>query len=81
MDEKKREEIRAGAKKILDDFNESIGSVKLTGKKGKKEVGGFRTQATTEGSRSPIDNEFRERMFANAPNKDGDYIIAEKKKW
>ena len=77
MDEKKREEIRLGAKKILDEFNSTLGSVKFNEKKIKSEVGGFRKQ--TDGMVG--NREFRERMFANAPNKDGDFIIAESKKW
>jgi hypothetical protein len=77
MDEKKREEIRVGAKRILDNFNSSINSVKFSEKKGKKEVGGFRKQ----GEGMDGNKEFRERLFANAPHKDGDFIIAETKKW
>ncbi len=76
MDERKREEIKKESKKILDKFAKSLDSVKFKEKELKKEVGGFREEGKGE-----VDNSFRERMFANAPSTDGDYIIAEKKKW
>ncbi len=73
----KKEEIRKEAKQILANFSKSLESVKLKVKEERKEVGGFRE----EGEGVKGDEEFRERMFTNAPNKDKDFIIAEKKKW
>ena len=77
MDESKREEIRKQAKGILDSFAHSLEKVKIKGKELKREVGGFRE----EGNGEEGDKDFRERMFKNAPEKNKDFIIAEKKKW
>ena len=73
----KREEVRKQAKEILDKFAKSLESVKFKEKKGKKELEGFREEA--QGLKG--DEDFRKRMFENAPNKNDDFIIAEKKKW
>ena len=78
MDEKKQEEIRKGAKKILDNFASALDKVKIEKKGLKKEVGGFRKE---EGGVDRHDADFRRRMFENAPNKDEDCIIAETKEW
>lgn len=77
MDERKKEEIREQAKKILANFAKKLESVKFKEKKAKLDVGGFRE----EGSGAKGDEDFRKRMFANAPEKDDDCIIAEKKEW
>lgn len=73
----KREKIKKEAQEILKKFAKSLEKVKLKGKEEKKEVGGFREEG--EGKRG--DEDFRSRVFQNAPNKDGDHIVAEKKKW
>jgi len=78
INEKDNEEIRREARKILDNFVfalEKVGKVK--GKSFKRELGGFRE----EGKGEKCDDDFRKRMFENAPNKEGDCIVAEKKKW
>ncbi len=77
MDEKKREEIQNEAKKILAGFSKALEGVKFKEKALKERVGGFRQ----EGAGEQGNKDFRDRMFANAPEKEGDYIIAEKKKW
>ncbi len=77
MDEAKKEEIKKEAGEILKKFSRAIGKVSLKGKELKREIGGFRK----ENEPLPGDSDFRERMFANAPNKEGDCIVAEKKKW
>ena len=77
MDEAKREEIRKQAKGILDSFAHSLEKVKIKGEVLKKEVGGFRE----ENNGQEGDKDFRGRMFENAPVKNEDFIIAEKKKW
>jgi hypothetical protein len=77
MDEKEAERIRKEAKQILDRFGKTLESVKFKEKVEKKEVGGFRE----EGQGRKGDEEFRRAMFNNAPNKNSDNIIAEKKKW
>lgn len=75
--DKEREEIRLQAKGILDNFAASLEKVKIGKEKIKKPHGGYRK----EGAGQKCDDDFRERMFANAPLKEGDCIIAEKKKW
>ena len=75
--EEKKEEIRKEAKKILDSFAKSLDKVKFRGKGLKEEVGGFRKEEAGKKS----DSDFRKNVLENAPEKDGDCIIAEKKKW
>jgi hypothetical protein len=77
IDEAKKEEIRREAKQILDKFANALERVKLKEKKAKKEAGGYRE----EGAGIKPDNDFRTRMFENAPEKDENCIIAEKKEW
>lgn len=77
INEAKREEIRKGAKKILDGFAKTLEGVKLKGKPQTEGIGGFRV----EGQGKKGNEEFRKAMFLNAPSKDENSIIAEKKKW
>jgi len=72
-----QEEIRKQAKALMDDFSASLARVKFKEEKVKKPVGGFRE----EGAGLECDSEFRKAFFANAPRKEGDFIIAEKKQW
>ena len=69
--------VRKQAKGILDSFSKALGKVKNRKKEIKKEAGGCRKEE--EGRTGDAD--FRERMFANAPSKEGDCIAAEKKTW
>jgi len=77
MDDKEREKIKKEAQDILKSFSKALAKVKMKKKALKKEVGGFREEG--EGKAGDID--FRKRMFGNAPNRDDDCIIAEKKIW
>lgn len=77
MDEKKRLEIEKQARKVLDDFGKSLGKIKLKEKRESGELSGIRK----EGSGRASDSGFRERMFGNAPKKEGDFLIAETKSW
>jgi len=77
MDEIKREKVAKEAKEILDKFSHMIEAVKIKTAEKKAELGGFRE----EGEGKICDADFRARMFENAPEKDEDYIIAEKKTW
>jgi len=76
--DEEKEEIKRQAKSIIDDF-----SLKLE-KIGKKTNEFFieRDKCFRE-EREPknCDVDFRKRMFDNAPNKNENFIIAEKKKW
>jgi len=76
--DKEREEIKKQAKKILDDFSEELS-------KAGKSVGESLIERGTceraEGS-AECDNSFsREKMFENAPEKNENFIIGEKKRW
>ncbi len=75
--EKQKEQIRKQAKEILDSFARALEKIKVKEEKVKKVVGGYRK----EGTGQKCDGDFHDRMFANAPEKEGDCIIAEKKKW
>lgn len=77
VDEKKREQIKKEAQDILKKFAASLEKVKFEEKENKKGVGGFRG----EGEGLKGNEDFRKRMFENAPEKDDDCIIAEKKTW
>ena len=77
ISESEREKIKIQAKQILDDFSKSLDQVKVKSKKTKNEVGGFRE----EGEGRKADSEFRKKMFSNAPQKDENNILAEKKSW
>jgi len=74
----KRKEIEREAEEILRSFSEKLGKVKIDSKKREKvELSGFRK----EGEGELGDADFRDRMFRNAPEKDGDSIVAERKSW
>ncbi len=72
-----KEKIRKEAKTILDRFSKALEKVKVKKKPLKAELGGFRE----EGEGKICDPNFRKSMFENAPKTEGDFIIAEKKKW
>ena len=77
VSEKDKEKIKKDAKKIMGSF-----SAKISGLKNFKEFltereGGEREEK--EGK--SCDSSFRKSMFENAPNKKGDFIVAEKKSW
>ena len=76
VDDRKRAEIGKEAKQILDKFSKSLSAIKPTDTNVEREV-----DRRKEGEGSKCDPEFREIMFENAPTKNKDFIIAEKKKW
>ena len=77
ISEKEKKEIEKQAKKIIDGFSKKILKIK-------KDVGepviergeGVRNEGS--GDCCEMD---REIMFENAPNKNGDFIVGEKKEW
>jgi len=78
MDEKEREKIREQAKAIMDKFAKSLDSVK------DKVEDSFVERAQDrrkEGEGKEANSEFKKIIFENAPNKNGDYLFGEKKKW
>ncbi len=77
ISEKQKNEIKLEAKKILDNFASALERVGVKKRGFKKYTGGYRKEREGE----KCDEDFRDRMFHNAPSKDRDCIIAEKKKW
>ena len=71
-------QIAKEAKQILDNFAKELEKISLKQKKQKKSLGGFREEQPIQSSE---DKDFKKRMFANAPDKDDNFILAEKKKW
>ncbi len=84
LNEKDKEEIRLQVKGILEDFSKKLSRIKEEVKEQtierpvstRKEK-----QSQSENSDSSSNSFSRKKMFENAPNKDDDFIIAEKKKW
>jgi len=77
MDDKKKEKIEKQAKQILDKFSKALASVKS-----EEESNVVREKdRREEGEGEKCDSGFRKIMFENAPNKNKDFILAEKKKW
>lgn len=71
------EKIREQAKAIMDEFVKALDKAgEISG-----EVGIEREQATRTAKKEKPAPDFRERMLKNAPKKDSDHIIAEKKSW
>lgn len=78
VSEKEKEEIKGQAKAIMDSFSKKLDKVDekiseplIEMDKGERE----------EVDRETMDMDFRKRMFENAPIKNKDFLIAEKKKW
>ena len=78
VSEKEREEIKRQAKGIMDKFSEKISKVKLKIPEPLIEREEFERE---EGEGKESNFEFRQRMFENAPKKNKDFILTEKKKW
>ncbi len=72
-----RVKIQKEVQELLKKFSVTLGKIKIEKKEKAEVVGGFRE----EGKEVSGDEDFRRRMFANAPVKDDNCIIAEKKKW
>ena len=77
LNDQERAKVEKEARALLDGFSKTLSKIKLKENKVKEELSGFRA----EGSGEKCDSYFRERMFANASEKEGDFIIAERKSW
>ncbi len=71
-----KEKISKEVKGILDSFALKLSKVKITSGARNAKGEGFRTFSDMQN-----DSGFRDRMFENAIEKNGDYIVAERKKW
>lgn len=77
VSEKEKEEIKRQSKKIMDKFSKRLEKVKLSDKKSFEQDLEFERKEHSKNERE-ID---RKIMFENAPDKNKDFIISEKKKW
>ena len=78
VSEKEKEDIKRQAKKIMDKFSKRLEKVKLSDKPKTSEQGlEFEREENSKNERE-ID---RKIMFENAPDKNKDFIVSEKKKW
>ncbi len=68
--------VRKQAKQIMDEFIKALDRVGAI-----KEEYGLEREDQTRVPGSPDFPGFRERMFKNAPKKNSDFIVMEKKKW
>ena len=78
VSEEEKEDIKKEAKGIMDSFSKKLSSVKEKIPEPIIERENFERE---EGEGNSCDEDFRERMFENAPNKNDDFILAEKKSW
>ena len=71
------EKIKKQAKKLMDEFAKALDKAGYV-------YGGYMPEpeeAVRKAAGSKSDGHFRERMLKNAPKKDSDHIIAERKSW
>lgn len=78
VSEEEKEDIRRQAKNIMDKFSEKISIIDKKISEPLIERENFERE---EKGGKESDSDFRKRMFENAPEKNKDFIIAERKKW
>lgn len=77
VSDKEKEQIRKQAKSIMDDFSKELSKVekKMTEPLIERDEG-----ERSEGKKSCNEID-KKTMFDNAPDKKGDFIVAERKRW
>ena len=78
VSEEEKEENKKQAKDIMEKFSKKLAKVD---KKIPEPLIERKEFERVEGEGEESSSEFRERIFENAPNKNKDFIIAEKRKW
>lgn len=78
VDENEKEKIKKEAKSIMDNFAKALEKVE---KEKAEELVRRKEQTRKEAKPEKPDADFRRIFFDNAPQKEGDDIIAEKGKW
>lgn len=78
VSEREKEEIKKQAKDIMDKFSEKLSEIDRKIPEPLIEREEFER---IEGDGKESDHDFRKRLFENAPQKNKDFITAEKKKW
>lgn len=79
LTEKDRQAISQQAKAIMDSFSQELDSV--SDKLSEAHLDRGEAFERDEGEGEVGDSTFREFVFSNAPHKEGDHLIAEKKEW
>jgi len=77
LSEEEKQEIKKQAEKILEKFSKALKKVKTEEYKHFENKSGFREETKT----SETNKEFQDIFFQNAPKKNKNYIIGEKKSW
>jgi len=77
MNEKQKQKIQKEARQILDKFSRELDKVKYEGAKKEEKSESHRE----EGEGKKGDDDFRKRMFKNAPKHNDECIIVEKGSW
>lgn len=77
IDEKLKKQIERQAKKILDDFSDSLKKVG----EGKLKYGVKRKRQIREEREGKVNEEFRKKFLKLAPKEEEGYVIAEKGSW
>ena len=87
LSESEKDRVREEARGILDKFGKVLEKVDSGGEiiekkleEGKR-VDGYREERGEGKEVKKRDNGFKKRLLANAPNADGDCIVAEKANW
>ncbi|MEK6858625.1 MAG: hypothetical protein AABX53_01790 [Nanoarchaeota archaeon] len=75
LSEKEKEAVRVEAREILVRFGKALEGVKTV------PISSSASGTLRRLGKACSDEEFRERMFANAPHKTNDSIVAEKAHW
>jgi Asp-tRNA(Asn)/Glu-tRNA(Gln) amidotransferase C subunit len=78
VSESEKESIKKQAKEIMDRFSEKLARIDKKTSEPIIERKNFERHEM-QGSKPNLD--FRKRMFENAPNKNDDFILGEKKGW
>ena len=78
VSEEEKEKIREEAKQIMSNFSKKLSKVNKDIPEPLIERDDFEREETNDQVR---DEEFRKIVFENAPNKNKDFILAEKRKW
>ena len=80
VSEEEKEKIKKQAKGMMDTFSEKLSKVKEKVPEPLIERDEFERQESDE-ENTNTSEDFRKRMFENAPKKNKDFILMEKKKW
>jgi Asp-tRNA(Asn)/Glu-tRNA(Gln) amidotransferase C subunit len=83
ISEKEKKDIEREAKEIINSFSKKLESIKKLPKEGEVERQLFQRKEKKLKKQKNIKekNKFKKRILENAPRKNKDYILSEKKKW